>query len=248
MTDGLPPNVLSQRLVSLTYQHRMHSEISAFPRKQFYTPEGEIGEEHLRWLRMYGTEYRSDQDYRLSPVLLGPLERARRLWREHQEGVLLRDASGLNDARDWSYSRYARRALWLEVDPGRSWGGRKNSNGAEARVVKQELQAFIEWASANPRSDDQGRPKPWEVAVLTFYRGPGQYGDGHSGPCSRLDRKYSFMILVEPITGNQQATMCGTYEFEYGASQALLALGSHNNTTARGATWHCRRVVAIRSV
>jgi len=39
LTDGLPPKVLKQRLVSLSYQHRMHPDISAFPREQFYTSD-----------------------------------------------------------------------------------------------------------------------------------------------------------------------------------------------------------------
>ena len=41
LTDGLPPDKLDERLVSLTYQHRMHPDISAFPREQFYQQEEE---------------------------------------------------------------------------------------------------------------------------------------------------------------------------------------------------------------
>ena len=41
LTDGFYPNVLGKRLVSLTYQHRMHPDISAFPREQFYQQEEE---------------------------------------------------------------------------------------------------------------------------------------------------------------------------------------------------------------
>jgi superfamily I DNA and/or RNA helicase len=36
LTDGLPQTVLFERMVSLSFQHRMHPDISAFPRKQFY--------------------------------------------------------------------------------------------------------------------------------------------------------------------------------------------------------------------
>ncbi|WP_437886510.1 AAA domain-containing protein [Sorangium sp. So ce307] len=36
LTDGLPERVLAERMVSLSFQHRMHPEISAFPRMQFY--------------------------------------------------------------------------------------------------------------------------------------------------------------------------------------------------------------------
>lgn len=39
-------------------------------------------------------------------------------------------------------------------------------NPAEVRVVLDELRKFVDWAVAHPQSDG----KPWEVAVLTFYR------------------------------------------------------------------------------
>jgi len=37
LTGGLPAPVLQQRLVSLSFQHRMHPDISAFPRQAFYS-------------------------------------------------------------------------------------------------------------------------------------------------------------------------------------------------------------------
>lgn len=36
LTEGLPPNCLEHRHVLLRYQHRMHPEISRFPRERFY--------------------------------------------------------------------------------------------------------------------------------------------------------------------------------------------------------------------
>lgn len=39
LTHGLPPQALEQRSVSLTFQHRMHPDISAFPRYQFYVED-----------------------------------------------------------------------------------------------------------------------------------------------------------------------------------------------------------------
>ena len=36
LTDGFPEYALCRRMVALSYQHRMHSDISAFPREQFY--------------------------------------------------------------------------------------------------------------------------------------------------------------------------------------------------------------------
>lgn len=40
LTGGLPTHVLDPRMVSLSFQHRMHPEISAFPRERFYSEAG----------------------------------------------------------------------------------------------------------------------------------------------------------------------------------------------------------------
>lgn len=39
LTDGLEPDLLKQRHVKLSYQHRMHPEISTFPRESIYNSE-----------------------------------------------------------------------------------------------------------------------------------------------------------------------------------------------------------------
>jgi hypothetical protein len=88
--------------------------------------------------------------------------------------MLLQDASVMEGERQWSYAQYARRALWLDVAPERRLPRsrrRPNENAAEAQKVLGELQSFVEWARGAPRRDKQGRSKPWEVALLTFYRG-----------------------------------------------------------------------------
>ncbi len=40
LTDGLPQQALEQRQVSLEFQHRMHPDISAFPRQAYYEEDG----------------------------------------------------------------------------------------------------------------------------------------------------------------------------------------------------------------
>ncbi|MDH5491213.1 MAG: DEAD/DEAH box helicase [Myxococcales bacterium] len=81
------------------------------------------------------------------------------------EGQALHTPVYLAEQRDWSYARYAHRALWLDV---RGRFNRKfNANQREAEAVVAELQHFDRWARRNPRGDGH----PWEVAVLTFYRG-----------------------------------------------------------------------------
>ena len=81
------------------------------------------------------------------------------------EGQALHTPVYLAEQRDWSYARYAHRALWLDV---RGRFNRKfNANQREAEAVVVELRHFDRWARRNPRGDGH----PWEVAVLTFYRG-----------------------------------------------------------------------------
>lgn len=150
LTDGLPPRALSQRLVSLSYQHRMHPDISAFPREQFYLPdEHDRIEPSLTFVSHFGVS-------RLDP---------------HRPPILLRDAATMKVDRAWDYPRYARRALWIEVAPARRRHRGRNVNPAEAATLIDELKAFADWAVVNPCVDRDGQERPWEVAALTFYRG-----------------------------------------------------------------------------
>lgn len=126
LTDGLPRAPLAERMVSLSFQHRMHPDISAFPRAKFYA-----------------------------------------------DAELLKDASGMQATREWGYRRYARRAGWLDIAPRERGRGRNspgNSNVAEADAVMRELQEFTKWAAAAPHPGKDSKA-PWEIAVLTFYRG-----------------------------------------------------------------------------
>ena len=65
--------------------------------------------------------------------------------------------------RRWEYSRYHRRVIWIDVQ-GRFQDGR---NEDEARRIVEELRHFDKWARSNLK---EGR-FPWEVAILSFYRG-----------------------------------------------------------------------------
>ena len=75
----------------------------------------------------------------------------------------LRTPDGMKAERAWSYR--PDRTVWRDVR-GR-FDGRFNCNRDEARVVAAELGRFDEWVRVNPRDDG----RPWEAAILTFYRG-----------------------------------------------------------------------------
>lgn len=89
------------------------------------------------------------------------------------EGEALFTPDHMEGERAWGYGRHAHRAVWLDVRGG--FNSRFNSNQAEARAVIDELRAFDAWAEHNPHSDG----RPWEVAVLTFYRGQEREIRGH---------------------------------------------------------------------
>ncbi|EHK9180251.1 AAA family ATPase [Vibrio parahaemolyticus] len=69
------------------------------------------------------------------------------------------------EKRLWSYRPDRKRSLWVDVKDGRVTSG--NRNPKEAEQLISELVNFDKWAMNNPKKDG----KPWEVAVLSFYRG-----------------------------------------------------------------------------
>lgn len=89
------------------------------------------------------------------------------------EGEALFTPDYMEDKRAWGFRRHARRAVWRHVRG--NFNSRLNSNPDETAAVIEELQAFDAWAALNPRHDG----RPWEAAVLTFYRGQEREIRGH---------------------------------------------------------------------
>ena len=112
--SGFTKDELEKRHSILSTQGRMHTDISRFPREQFY-----------------------------------------------KEANALQDLPELE--REWSYTRYKKRSVWINVD-GKSYRGR---NEKEAEILIKELQAFIDFASKNPHPLNE----TWSIAVLSFYKG-----------------------------------------------------------------------------
>jgi AAA domain len=86
--------------------------------------------------------------------------------RQHiYHGKALHTPDYMEAARTWAYGQYATRAVWLDVRGG--FKGRSNANANEAAAIIRELGYFDQWAKTNPRQNGE----PWEVAILSFYRG-----------------------------------------------------------------------------
>ncbi|EHH1264388.1 AAA family ATPase [Vibrio parahaemolyticus] len=117
LSDGLPDDVLSQRSITLIYQHRMHPDIASFSHNRIY-----------------------NQDALYTP----------------EEMI---------EKRAWSYRPDRKRSVWVDVQGGRTTSGNRNPKEAEQLIA--ELTNFEKWAVKSPKEDG----KPWEVAVLSFYRG-----------------------------------------------------------------------------
>lgn len=98
------------------------------------------------------------------------------------DGSALRTPKYMKAERAWRYSRYAHRTVWRDVR-GR-FEGRFNCNRDEARTVAVELRHFDGWARLNPQDDG----RPWEAAVLTFYRGQEREVRSHLRKWTKQDR------------------------------------------------------------
>lgn len=85
--------------------------------------------------------------------------------RQHiYEGIALKDPEDMALRRAWAYPRYEHRSIWFDV---RGEFDKFNRNKEEARAVTKEVDAFCKWGFSNPCPEN----RPWEVAVITFYRG-----------------------------------------------------------------------------
>lgn len=82
------------------------------------------------------------------------------------QGKALQSPSGQAEKRQWGYRSDSHRCLWHDIK------GRKGKEGeiiAEVDAILKELKQFDTWAKSNLQFEN-GQRKPWEVAILTFYR------------------------------------------------------------------------------
>jgi superfamily I DNA and/or RNA helicase/citrate lyase gamma subunit len=119
ISEGFNQYDILRRKTTLKYQHRMHPDISKFPREQFYQSENAL--------------------------------------------LDLEQPKHIKDIRQWNFTEYPCRKVWLDVKGNAIKG--KNTN--EVKTLLKELKEFIDYAKNNPQPEG----KEWTVACLTFYRG-----------------------------------------------------------------------------
>jgi len=81
------------------------------------------------------------------------------------DGQALKNPPDMTFMRNWSYS--PQRAKWSQISG--TFDRKHMSNKHEATAILRELQCFASWARQNPKPGPSG--SPWDVAILTFYRG-----------------------------------------------------------------------------
>lgn len=136
-------------------------------------------------------------------------------------GEALHTPSNMAVAREWNYPRHARRAVWLHV-AGR-FEKRWNRNRDEAEVVLEEVRHFDTWASRHAHPDG----RPWQVAVLTFYRGQEREVRGRLRRWS--EQMYSMRHFVRGGRGRPYLTveLCTVDRFQgHEADLVILSLAN----------------------
>jgi superfamily I DNA and/or RNA helicase len=119
ISEGFNQYDISHRKTTLKYQHRMHPDISKFPREQFYQSENAL--------------------------------------------LDLEQPKHIKDLRQWNFTEYPYRKVWLDV----KGNAIKGKNPNEVKTLLKELKEFIDYAKNNAQPEG----KDWTIACLTFYRG-----------------------------------------------------------------------------
>ncbi len=142
------------------------------------------------------------------------------------DGEALVTPSYLADKRAWGYSRYAHRAVWVEVQGGLS--RHSNANAKEAATVINELKEFDRWARSNPRSDGH----PWEAAVLTFYRGQEREIRNHLRGWTQNPRAMRYFFRGAKQQPHLTIELCTVDRFQgHEADLVLISFASTHSTS-----------------
>ena len=176
---GIPDPHRSARTTLLTYQHRMHPDISLMPREHVYSNDA------------------------------------------------LQDPPDMAERRQWTYSRYTSRAIFLNVQSPRTNISTREWWELETKIALRELQEFVNW------SDQFSPDAERTVSLITFYRN--MRDRLHTGLASfsgqRLDGE-----RVRLGRNGQVTTRVGTVDSFQGRESdlVLLCVGKENLTSFSG--------------
>jgi hypothetical protein len=142
------------------------------------------------------------------------------------KGEALFTPSHMEAERAWGYARHAHRAVWLDVRGG--FNSRFNSNQTEADTVLGELRAFDRWAEHNPRKDG----RPWEAAVLTFYRGQERELRRHLQEWTRDRNAMRHFTRGPRVRPHVTVELCTVDRFQgHEADLVILSIASDRSTS-----------------
>lgn len=128
--------------------------------------------------------------------------------------------------RAWDFKRHAHRSIWLDVKG--SFNGQANSNSAEAAAVIDELRQFERWAEQHPKDDGE----PWEVAVLTFYRGQEREVRKHLRRWSQQPQAMRYFHRGERQRPWLSTELCTVDRFQgHEADLVILSIASRHATS-----------------
>lgn len=176
--DGLPEKVFADRHSLLVYQHRMHPDISSFPREFIY------------------------------------------------EDKALKDSPDLQNLREWTYTQYKKKAVWINVSSStKVFRDKKgNYNQREVEVISKHFKKFINWSKDNPNTE-RGSNGYWKVALLTFYK-------GQEKEFSQMMKSLGFrgVYYFESRPNNVQVEVCTVDRFQgHEADLVFLSFVNTNN-------------------
>ena len=133
------------------------------------------------------------------------------------------------EKRQWGYRTTSKRCVWQDVK------GAKNNNNINQKEVDKlmlELERFDSWARMNPNKDEQDHKKPWEVVLLTFYRGQERALRNALRKWTKQENGFRYFHRDEKNNRYMDIQVCTVDRFQgHESDLVLLSFVSHYKTS-----------------
>lgn len=144
-------------------------------------------------------------------------------------GRALQTDPSMLSRRAWAYEPSKPRSRWLHVTG--PCQGRQSQDEADAVIL--ECAKFIAWAKANPHMGGAGLPdgKPWEIAVLTFYRAQERLLRDRLRHKTGQGRAHHSFVVGDPARPSCIIKLCTVDRFQgQEADVVLLSIANDHST------------------